>query len=100
MRIAWNLGLTGPCVSVQTACSSSLVTIHQACETLQSGECDMAIVGASALFVPQNHGYLYEASALLSKDGHCHAFDMQANGVVPGSGVDVYRIAKQSRKTI
>lgn len=89
MRIAWNLGLTGPCVSVQTACSSSLVTIHQACETLQSGECDMAIVGASALFVPQNHGYLYEASALLSKDGHCHAFDMQANGVVPGSGVGV-----------
>jgi Polyketide synthase modules and related proteins len=89
MRIAYCLGCTGPCVSVQTACSSSLVAVHLACESLQSGECDMALAGASALFVPQNHGYLYEEGALLTPDGCCRAFDFRAGGVVPGSGAGI-----------
>ncbi|WP_169737434.1 type I polyketide synthase [Desulfobulbus elongatus] len=89
MRIAHCLDLTGPCINVQSACSSSLVAVHLACESLQSGECDMALAGAAALFVPQNHGYLYEEGALLSPDGRCRAFDLRAGGVVPGSGAGV-----------
>ncbi|MDR2549248.1 MAG: type I polyketide synthase [Desulfobulbus sp.] len=89
MRIAYCLDLTGPCINVQTACSSSLVAVHLACESLQSGECDMTLAGASALFVPQNHGYLYEEGALLAPDGRCRAFDLRAGGVVPGSGAGI-----------
>ncbi len=96
LRVAYGLGLKGPSITVQTACSTSLVAVHLACESIQNGECDMALAGACALFVPQNHGYLYEEGALLSPDGHCRTFDINAQGVVPGSGVGILVLKRLS----
>lgn len=58
-RVAHKLDLRGPALSVQTACSSSLVAVHMACESLRSGECDMAIAGGVAVSFPQIGSYLY-----------------------------------------
>lgn len=87
-RVAYKLGLTGPCITVQTACSTSLVAVHSACQSLLTGECDLALAGGVSLST-QNSGYRYEEHSILSPDAHCRAFDAEANGTVPGAGAAV-----------
>ncbi|WP_220701755.1 type I polyketide synthase [Brenneria goodwinii] len=86
-RVAYKLDLRGPAMTVQTACSSSLVATHMACESLRSGECDMAIAGGVAVSFPQASGYLYQQGMIFSPDGHCRPFDAQAQGTYSGNGV-------------
>ncbi|WP_341529473.1 SDR family NAD(P)-dependent oxidoreductase [Nostoc sp. UHCC 0302] len=88
-RISYKLNLKGPSVNIQTACSTSLVAVHLACQSLLSGECDMSLAGGVAIRVPEKTGYLYQEGMILSPDGHCRAFDAQAQGTVSGNGVGV-----------
>lgn len=86
-RVSYKLNLEGPSLAVQTACSTSLVAVHLACQGLLSGECDMALAGGVSVTVPQKVGYLYQEGGIVSPDGHCRAFDADAEGTVGGSGV-------------
>ncbi|MBU2898684.1 non-ribosomal peptide synthetase/type I polyketide synthase [Vibrio hepatarius] len=86
-RVAHKFNFTGPAFTVQTACSSSLVATHLACESLRSGECDMAIAGGVAVSFPQKSGYAYQPEMIFSPDGLCRPFDHQANGTFGGHGV-------------
>ncbi|MCL3881766.1 type I polyketide synthase [Marivita sp. GX14005] len=88
-RVSHIFDLAGPSISVQTACSTSLVAAHYACQSLLSGECDMALAGGVTIELPQGHGYLYKENEILSPDGQCHAFDHRAQGTVFGSGAGV-----------
>ncbi len=88
-RVAYKLDLRGPCIDVQTACSTSGVAIHLACQSLLSGECDLALAGGARVRVPVHAGYFYEEGGIPSPDGHCRAFDAGANGTAIGSGVAV-----------
>ena len=85
-RISYKLNLTGPSVTVQTACSTSLVAVHLACRSVLAGECDLALAGGCSINVP-GAGYLYQPDMILSPDGHCRAFDKDAQGTVGGNGV-------------
>jgi len=85
-QLAYRLDLRGPAISVQTACSSSLVAVHLACQSLLSGECDIAIAGGVSVRVPHHVGYIYEAGGMVSPDGHCRSFADDAAGTVFGSG--------------
>lgn len=87
-RVSYKLNLTGPSISVGTACSSSLVAVHLACQSLLSGECDMALAAGVAVKVPQNELTL-SPDEIVSPDGHCRAFDCNANGTVGGNGIGV-----------
>lgn len=87
--VAYKLNLQGPGITVQTACSTSLVAVHLACQSLLTGECDMALAGGSSIGTPQKRGYLFENDGVHSPDGHCRAFDVDAQGMVEGNGVGV-----------
>lgn len=88
-RTAYKLNLKGPAVTVQTACSSSLVSVHMACQALLNNECSMALAGGVSLGTLNTPGYLYKEGMILSPDGHCKAFDSEAQGTVPGQGAGV-----------
>jgi len=85
---SYKLNLRGPSLSVQTACSSSLVGTHLACQSLRDYECDVALAGGINVNVPARHGYS-SLDSVFSPDGHCRAFDAEAKGTVPGSGVGI-----------
>ena len=76
-RVSYELDLHGPSLNVQTACSSTLVAVHLACQSLLSGECDVALAGGAVVAPVQHRGYLYKEGEILSPDGHCRAFDAQ-----------------------
>jgi amino acid adenylation domain-containing protein len=86
-RISYKLDLRGPSVSVNTACSTSLVAVHQAVTALRDGQCEMALAGGACVRSNQIDGYLYEDGGVLSRDGHCRAFDADASGMVGGNAV-------------
>lgn len=88
-RVSYKLNLRGPSLSVQTACSTSLVAVHEACRSLRDGECDMALAGGVSVNLPRVSGYTHVEHSILSRDGHCRAFDAEASGTVTGEGVAV-----------
>lgn len=86
-RVSYKLNLTGPSVTVQSTCSTSLVAVHTACQSLLSGECDMAIAGGVSIQFPLKQGYRYQEGMIYSTDGHCRAFDANASGTIFSDGV-------------
>ncbi|MGG4503889.1 SDR family NAD(P)-dependent oxidoreductase [Paenibacillus polymyxa] len=86
-RISYYLNLHGPAIAVDTACSSSLVATHLACQSLWSGETDMALAGGVYIHTTPRC-YLYgDRAGMLSHTGHCYTFDDRADGMVPGEAV-------------
>jgi phthiocerol/phenolphthiocerol synthesis type-I polyketide synthase E len=88
-RVAHQLNLRGPALSVQTACSSSLVAVHLACQSILNGECEMALAGGSSIRIPHHVGYWYEPGSMVSPTGRCRPFDIRSDGTIFGSGVGV-----------
>ncbi len=88
-RVSYKLNLTGPSMMIGTACSTSLVAVAQACDSLVSGQCGMALAGGVSITLPQKRGYQYQEGGIASADGHCRAFDADAQGTVFGSGCGV-----------
>jgi acyl transferase domain-containing protein/NADPH:quinone reductase-like Zn-dependent oxidoreductase/acyl carrier protein len=88
-RISYGLGLQGPAVTVDTACSSSLVAIHQACQALRYGECDVALAGGVNVLISAKSVIAFSRAKMLAPDGRCKTFDAAADGYVRGEGCGV-----------
>ena len=93
-RISFRLGLRGPAVAVDTACSSSLVAIHQACQALQLGECDLALAGGANVLLTPATMITFSSAHMLAPDGKCKTFDAAADGYVRGEGCGVIVIKR------
>ncbi|MBX7449233.1 SDR family NAD(P)-dependent oxidoreductase [Mycolicibacterium sp. 3033] len=93
-RISYRLGLQGPAVAVDTACSSSLVAIHQACQALQLGECDLALAGGANVLLTPATMITFSNAHMLAPDGRCKTFDAAADGYVRGEGCGIIVIKR------
>jgi acyl transferase domain-containing protein/thioesterase domain-containing protein len=93
-RVSYQLNLTGPSLAVQTACSTSLVAVHLACQSLLNHECDLALAGGVTIEIPHGRGYVYRDGEILSRDGHCRAFDAQSSGTIFGSGLGIVTLRR------
>ncbi|MDX8031365.1 amino acid adenylation domain-containing protein [Lentzea sp. BCCO 10_0856] len=95
-RVSFKLGLRGPSVNVQSTCSTSLVAVHLASQALLNGDCEVALAGGVSVITPQHTGYLWRDGMMLSRDGHCRAFDANAGGTVFGNGLGVVVLKRLS----
>ena len=85
-RVAYALGLQGPCNGIDTACSSSLVAAHNAHKGIIAGECGSALVGGiNAMLWSGTTVGICQLQAL-APDGRCKSFDASADGYGRGEG--------------
>ena len=95
-RVAFALGLEGPAVAVDTACSSALVAVHQACQALHSGDCDMALAGGVNVLLTPVTAIAASRARMLSPVGRCKTFDASADGYVRSEGCGILVLKRLS----
>ena len=96
-RIAYQLNLRGPNLTMNTACSSGLTAFHQAMLSLESDECDSAIVAGVSVACTSYAYDAMEASGMLAPDRKCRAFDRRASGMVPAEAAAVIVLKKEGK---
>lgn len=88
-RISHFFDIHGPSAAVQTACSSSLVATHIACQSLRSGESDMAIAGGVGLVLGVEGTMHLNNLGFLNPAEHSRSFDAEAGGYARGEGCGI-----------
>ena len=96
-RVSYFLNLQGPSMPIDTMCSSSLTAIHEACEHLRHGDCELAIAGGVNLYLHPSTYIVMSAGKMLSTNGSCKSFGKGGDGFVPGEGVGVVLLKRLSR---
>ncbi|MFC4464541.1 SDR family NAD(P)-dependent oxidoreductase [Streptomyces xiangluensis] len=95
-RVGFMLDLRGPQVIVESACASGLVAVHTACQSLRTGESDVALAGAVMLTLGPEGVIAPALWGVFSPTGRCHAFDASADGYVRGEGCGVVVLKRLS----
>ncbi|WP_441349100.1 amino acid adenylation domain-containing protein, partial [Streptomyces sp. NTH33] len=85
-RVSYFFDFTGPSVAIDTMCSSALVAIHQACQAIRDGDCDLAVAGAVNITTHPAKYLQLAWRGFLSEDGRCRSFGEGGTGYVPAEG--------------
>lgn len=95
-RVAYSFDFHGPTQIVDTACSSSMTAIHNACISLQAGDCDLALAGGiNILLSPKSNITLCKAK-MLSPESRCKTFSDDADGYARSEGYGVLVLKRLS----
>ena len=65
------------------------MAIHQACQALRLGECDLALAGGANVLLTPATMITFSHAHMLAPDGRCKTFDAAADGYVRGEGCGV-----------
>ena len=95
-RLSYYFGFEGPNMAIETACSSSLVALHEACRSLQSNECNLAVVGGVNAILSPDLSIIFSKAGMLAPDGRCKTFDEKADGYVRGEGCGIVLLKRKS----
>ncbi len=95
-RLSYFLDLHGPSLTIDTACSSSLVAVHLACQSLRTGQSELAIAGGVNMLLSPVVTRSFDQAEAMSPTGACHAFDASADGFVRGEGCGVVILKRLS----
>ena len=96
-RISYYFDWKGPCMSIDTACSSSLVAVHQAIQTLRSGEATAAVAAGSNLILEPEQYIALSNLGMLSPSGRISMWDAEADGYARGEGFGAVMLKTLSR---
>ena len=86
----------GPSMTIDTACSSSLFALNAARKALESGEVEIAVVGATNALLLPSQFVGFAAARMLSPSGLCQAFGAGADGYVRGEGAVAFVLVRDS----
>ena len=95
-RVAYAFDFHGPIQAVDTACSSSLTAIHNACLSLQSGDCKMALAGGVNILLRPDSNITLSKAKMLSPESRCKTFSDDADGYARSEGCGVIVLKRLS----
>ncbi|KAJ5109662.1 hypothetical protein N7532_002307 [Penicillium argentinense] len=95
-RVSYEFELCGPSMTIQTGCSASLVSLHEACRSLQAGDCSGAIVAGTNLIWTPTMTTVMNTNMVLSPSGICRTFDTEADGYGRGEAINAIYIKRLS----
>ncbi len=95
-RLSYHFDWNGPSYVVDTACSSSLYAIHQACLSLKTNECSLAVAGGVNVILSPENVIAFSQAGMMAADGLCKSFDSRADGYVRGEGCGIVLLKKLS----
>ena len=98
-RISFFYDLKGPSMTCDVSCSGSLAAVYYAVMSLQTGDCDLAIVGGVNVLLLERFATSMAAGGFLSKDFQCFTFDERANGYVQSEGCGVLILKRSADVT-
>ncbi|KAB8291221.1 hypothetical protein EYC80_009908 [Monilinia laxa] len=86
-RISHSFDLKGPSMTIDTGCSGGMTAVTQACQSLRSGESDLALAGGANLILSPDHMISMSNLHMLNANGKSYSFDSRGAGYGRGEGI-------------